>query len=54
MADTLDAGTMSNLTELRRRYETVRVTEDSKDTIIEACFSYNVVELDFTDSISWA
>lgn len=38
MVDTWEASTMLDLTELRRRYETVRVTEDSKDKIIEACF----------------
>ncbi|KAJ5661908.1 uncharacterized protein N7477_009524 [Penicillium maclennaniae] len=40
MVDAWDASTMLDLTELRGRYETVRVTEDSKDKIIEARFAY--------------
>lgn len=28
---------MADLIQLKRRYETVRVTEDSKDEIIEVC-----------------
>jgi hypothetical protein len=49
MSDTSEASTMLDRTELRRRYETVRVIEDSKNKIIEACFAYNVADLDFTD-----
>lgn len=31
---------MADLMQLKRRYETVRVTEDSKDKIIEVCSVY--------------
>lgn len=33
---------MSDLAELKRRYEAVRVTEDSKNEIIKASLTYNV------------
>lgn len=43
---------MLDLTELRSRHEAIRLSEGSKDEIIEVCFLHNVGGLDFTDGIS--
>lgn len=50
--DTSDVSTMLDLTELRSRHEAIRLSEGSKDEIIEVCFLHNVGGLDFTDGIS--
>lgn len=50
--DTLDVSTMLDRTELRSRHEAIRITEGSKDKIIEVCFVHNVGGLDFTDGSS--
>ncbi|KAJ5207466.1 hypothetical protein N7491_001904 [Penicillium cf. griseofulvum] len=51
MVDTAEASAMLDLTELRRRYEAVRVTEDKKNKIIEACFAYNVADLELLSHV---